>query len=234
MSLLYAARMARPDLIQTIVSISRHSADWTKFADSRLEYLMGYVKGSVELEQKSFVAVGAAKNMYLETFVDADLGGDESSSRSTSGGLCRLVDDSTSSSMIVDFWSKRQTATAKSTTGAELVSLGHGIDNHAVPLVELLEAIVNRSVRSVFQEDNMAALLIAKRGYSPAMRMLARHFRCCVASLGEFFSHKENELVYCPTAEQRADPLTKGLTALAMEAALRLMGMVMPSSTTST
>ena len=118
--------------------------------------------------------------------------------------------------MIIDFWSKRQTAIAKSTTAAEIVSFSYAADQHLVPTAMLLLAVLGRSIKCIYHEDNAAAIVVAKRGYSAALRALAKHFRVAVSSLGELSHEEENELRYCGSKGQKADPMTKGLAGPAM------------------
>jgi len=177
---------------------------------------MGYVKATLKLRQHAFVGRGANKGLTVHTYADADLAGDVQNARSTSGGLVRLQDEETESYMIIDFWSKRQTATAKSTTAAELVSLSYAADQHAVPAAMLLRAVLCRPIKCLYHEDNSAAIAVAKRGYSAAMRALAKHFRVAVSSLGELFHDADNDLLFCKSNDQKADPMTKGLSGPAM------------------
>ena len=66
-----------------------------------------------------------------------------------------MVDEGSASFLITDFWSRRQTATAKSTCAAELVSLGLGIDNYAIPAAQLLRHVLQRKVMTKIFEDNV-------------------------------------------------------------------------------
>ena len=215
--------MSRADLVQQITSISRHCSSWTALADKRLHFLMSYVKTTLELEQKGYVAQGAAATTVVDLYVDADLAGDISSARSTSGGILRLTDVASGSHLVTDWWSKRQTATARSTAAAEIVSMAVGIDGYSLPTASLLESVLERPIMTIVHEDNMAALLVAKRGYSPALRAAQKHFRVAISALGEVFAGPDHTIIHCPTLEQRADPMTKGLSAVAQQEAWALL-----------
>ena len=108
--------------------------------------------------------------------------------------------------------SRRQTSTARSTTEAEMVSLGAGLFLEALPMHELLETVFGRQVELVCYQDNPAVIQIVAAGYSLKLRHLNKTFRINIGSIYEVF--KENDdclLLYIKTAMQRADPFTKPL-----------------------
>jgi hypothetical protein len=225
MALLYGARMCRPDLVHQIVSISRHSARWTALADKRLFCLMCYVKTSLPLTHHGFVAFNSSETTTVDIYADADLAGDVASARSTSGGIVRLCSPKTGSYLITEFYSKRQTATAKSTCAAEVVSLSLALDTYAPAACSFLESIWKRVVTCNVYEDNVSTIMVAQRGYSSALRGLQKHFRICLSSLGEVLARSDYNIFHISTENQRADALTKGLSPSAHESALKLLDM---------
>ncbi len=58
-----------------------------------------------------------------------------------------------------------------------MVALASGIDNCAIPIVDLLEDALSHSVLTHLWEDNQSAITVARRGFSPAMRSLQKNFR---------------------------------------------------------
>jgi hypothetical protein len=225
MALLYGARMCRPDLVHTVVAISRHSSHWSVLADRRLTALMSYVKTTVSAKHVGFVSFDCCKSTCVELYADADLAGDVASARSTSGGIIRLASPTTGSFLVTEFWSKRQTATAKSTCAAEVVALSLALDVYAPAACSFLEDVWQRAVLCKVFEDNISTILVAQRGYSSALRGLQKHFRISLSSLGEILARSDFTIEHISTDKQRADALTKGLTPSAHEAALKLLDM---------
>ena len=50
MKVMYAARMARPDLLRTIAFLARYFTKWTEAMDKRLHRLMVYIKKFIVLQ----------------------------------------------------------------------------------------------------------------------------------------------------------------------------------------
>ena len=84
----------------------------------------------------------------------------------------------------------------------------------------------------VVREDNSAAILAIKKGYSPSLRHLPRTQRVSVGFLHECFYEQENhdcshgalELVYHETSDHKADIFTKDMPPKAFREKLLLMG----------
>ncbi len=231
MYLLFGSRMSRPDIMHTILSIARQSARWSRIVDMRLTAWMTYVMSIVNMIQCGFIARDSMKTAVAALYVDADLAGNPFSSRSTSGGFICLEDQPSGSLLMVDFWGRRQSATARSTCGAELSSLATGIESYVIPTVELMESALDQIARVVIHEDNQAAISEAKRGYSPALRSPQKHHRVMIWVLSELVCRPDFELVHISASCQRADGLTKGLNAQSQQLACQVMDMRTPAQT---
>ena len=84
MKLLYAARLARFDLLRPINSLARHVTKWSKEDDKRLHHLMCYVNWSKK--KKLVGCVGdPLDQVQMAMYADADFSGCVDSLRSTSG-----------------------------------------------------------------------------------------------------------------------------------------------------
>ena len=84
MKLLFAARLARPDIVVAITRLASKVTSWNRSHDRALHRLMQYVQHTADLE-----LVGALSSEDLETAVlvmspDADLANDLETSKSTS------------------------------------------------------------------------------------------------------------------------------------------------------
>ena len=90
MKCLYAARMARFDLLRPVQGLAKYLTKWTKRQDDELFQLMCYINTT-----KSFKLVGwigdEFHDLQAQMFSDADFAGCEATMRSTTGLHTRLV-----------------------------------------------------------------------------------------------------------------------------------------------
>ena len=73
MKLLYAARLARPDLIRAVCFLARECTKWTAECDRALHRLMCYVHSSYALRLEGWV--GDAQHCSFHVYADADFAG---------------------------------------------------------------------------------------------------------------------------------------------------------------
>ncbi len=82
-----------------------------------------------------------------------------------------------------------------------------------MPVLAVLEIIINPKIQGVMHEDNEAAYKVVKSGYSGTMRDLARLHGVSLASLHSIFYEKPMadslSLEECDTEKQKADIFTK-------------------------
>eukprot|EP00972_Heterocapsa_arctica_P007492 1093048-Heterocapsa_arctica.AAC.1 len=83
MRLLFAARVARPDLQTAIVRLAKYITKCKVRHDRSLQRLMPYTYGSTSLKLTGSMRIGAAKKTRLLIWPDADLAGDKGSSKAT-------------------------------------------------------------------------------------------------------------------------------------------------------
>ena len=74
-------------------------------------------------------------------------------------------------------------------------------------------------------EDNAAALVVMKHGFSVSMRHLLRTHRICLAALHEAIVENGTGLEQCASNRMKADGFTKRFAAAAWPAVLVLLGM---------
>ena len=84
MKVLYAARMARLDLLRAVNFLAAQITKWSPRCDRRLDRLMCYIWSSLELRQIAWCN-DTVENMRVHLYVDADFAGCLETSRSTSG-----------------------------------------------------------------------------------------------------------------------------------------------------
>ena len=163
----------------------------------------------------------------LDAYPDADFAGCKRTSRSTSGGWFELgsgkPDGLTSAAL--EWSSKRQTATATSTTEAEMASAAAILKGAAVPALELWERLLKRSVTVRLLEDNQATLKVMQSGYSSKLRHMSKTHRVELSFVTDVCKICGVKPEYIQTHLQKGDFLTKGLARDKHCKALDLVGL---------
>ena len=221
MKILWAARLCRPDFMKVIGDLTKRLTTWSTADDKRLHRMMGYVKHS-----KGYKLLGKvgdpSEALKLCLYTDADHCSGIDHTKSTSGMMMAVEGPNTW--FPLTWASRRQTATARSTTEAEMISLGSGLFSEALPTQEFLEHILGRPVVLECLQDNSAVIAIVAAGYSPKLRHMSKTQRIELGSIYEVFEEAGAVLLYIKTDKQRADPLTKNLMPQSWLEALNLLG----------
>ena len=118
MKVLFAARMARFDLLRATQGLASRVTKWSHDCDVALHRLMCYVHSTLDLAMVGFVG-DEPIDCKLWLFADSDHAG-EHDSRSTTGCVLALVGPNTYFPLTA--FSKKQTSTAMSSTEAEVVA----------------------------------------------------------------------------------------------------------------
>jgi hypothetical protein len=188
--------------------------------------LFSYVESSMSLSLSSYVHRGAADDWKLELFADANLGGSDHHTKSTSGSILFITAHQGMTRMPLSWASGKQTRTASSTAEAELIALTRAAQNHLLPAEQLWDELLSRQIPSVTREDNAACLAIVASGFSAALRFLPKHQRLSVGVSSEICRASHRQITHATSKEQRADFLTKGLTGPSLSDALVLAGLI--------
>ena len=93
MKLLFAARMARYDLLRAVQGLASRVTKWSSDCDKALRRLMCYVDSTKEFTMRGFIG-DEIKQCKLWLFADSDHAG-EHDNKSTSGGILVLVGPNT-------------------------------------------------------------------------------------------------------------------------------------------
>ena len=131
MKVLYGARMGRYDLIRPVQALASRVTKWNHLCDRKLHRLISYVNSTLDLHLYGWVG-DSPEFIELVAYCDADLAGDCTDSKSTSGVLICLVGPRTY--MPITGVSKKQTSVSKSTPEAEIVALDHGVSKEGMAL----------------------------------------------------------------------------------------------------
>ena len=146
MKVLWCARLARPDLNKAISDLTRRLTCWSVADDKRLHRLMNYLYGSRKFTLKGYIG-DPPELLRLCCYTDAVHCSAQEDTKSTSGMIMTL--EGPHSWWPLSWASRKQTSTARSTTEAEMVSLGAGLFLEALPMQELLETVLGRQVELV-------------------------------------------------------------------------------------
>ena len=222
MKILWCARLCRPDLSKAISDLTRRLTVWSKADDMRLHRLMCYLYGSKEFCLTGVIA-DPQETLVLACYTDADHCSSQEDTKSSSGMFMCL--EGPNSCWPLSWSSRKQSATARSTTEAEMISLGSGLFSEALPMQEFLEQVFDRKVELRCYQDNAAVIQIVEAGYSPKLKHMNKTFRINLGSIYECFKEDEMmKLLYIKTTSQKADPFTKPLPVAKWGEALDLMG----------
>eukprot|EP00971_Amphidinium_carterae_P240865 4781812-Amphidinium_carterae.2 len=143
-TLLFLARMSRPDRMTAVMKLSRWVSRWEEVHDLHLKRLFEYLKGSVQTCLVSSIKRDTPIEFIVWT--DADLNGDVTDSKSTSGLWIEMKSVGSERSWPVTWNSKRQGGSAYATCESEVIALNTGIRDEGIPLHGLVENIVGGGV----------------------------------------------------------------------------------------
>ena len=222
MKVLWCARLSRPDLMKPISDLTRKVTCWSLADDKRLFKLMSYLSTTPKLSLTCKIG-DRMDDLKLGLYTDADHSSEMEHAKSTSGSL--LVLEGPNSWWPLSWASKKQTATSRSTTEAEIISLATGVFSDALPMQELAELVFGREVENHCYQDNSAVIQIVQSGYSAKLRHVSKTHRINLSSLYEAFEDPRTHLGYIATDKQCADIFTKALQPVKFPAALELLKM---------
>ena len=133
MKVLFAARMARWDLLRCTQSLASRVTKWSRDCDVGLHRLICYINSSLDVTMQGFIG-DRITECKLWLFCDADWAG-ERDSKSTSGCALFLVGPNTYYPL--NAFSKKQTSITTSSTESEVVAANHGIRAQGLPSLSL-------------------------------------------------------------------------------------------------
>ena len=191
--------------------------------------LFAYLKSTGPLALAAHLGKADLHKTRLILWSDADLCGDPEDTKSTSGMFIELCNEESGNRWPICWAVRRQGATAGSTAEAETVALCSAVKQDGVPLMELLDFMLQgarRPIELVCRVDNTQALAAVRRGYSKKLRFLERTQRIAIGSVHELIESEAIIVEYWNTATHRGDSFTKCLVPAKFLAARDLMGMV--------
>ena len=112
MKILFAARMARFDLLRALQGLAARVTKWSSDCDKALQRIVCYIHSTVDVRFKAFIGDSLSKRK-LWCFADADHAG-EHDNRSTTGSFLVLIGPNTYFPLTA--FSKKQTSASMSST----------------------------------------------------------------------------------------------------------------------
>jgi hypothetical protein len=147
----------------------------------------------------------------LKLFADADLAGDKSDHKSTSGMFHCIK--SSLSFFPLTAKSAKQSCVSTSTPEAEAVSAAEALRTCGLPALDLWDTLLGKPTKLIFEEDNTSFIRILETGgNSVALRHMNRTHGINLCWLSEVFKNRQVELRYCKSTEMAADIFTKAFT----------------------
>ena len=141
MKLMYAARMARPDLLRTTSYLARYLTKWDNACGKRLSKLMARVQNTIQYRMCSWCDASRARPpLHLRVYSDADYVGCTSTQRSIIGAIAFIHGDGYSEPL--SRISKRQGCVSRSTPESEIVAMDTTIRLLTIPLLQLCEEVL--------------------------------------------------------------------------------------------
>ena len=162
------------------------------------------------------------EKLWLELYVDADLAGDREDAYPTNGAWLVLAGENTYFSFT--WLSKTQSAISRSTAESEIIALAHALFLEALPMCALWDRLLDRTVDLYIREDNLAAITIAKAGFSPKLRHVSRTHKVNLSPIKDEVIKENCHLVHHPTDKQAADIFTKALEVQKWARATNMLG----------
>ena len=129
MKVLFAARMARFDLLRAVQGLAARVTKWSTDCDKALHRLICYINSTVDYKMHCFIGDDVSE-CRLWLFADADHAG-EYDSRSTGGCVLVLVGPNTYYPLTA--FSKKQTSVSLSSTESEVVSANVSLRSVGLP-----------------------------------------------------------------------------------------------------
>ena len=228
MKLMYGTRMALPSLSVVISRLASQITKWTAESDRRLLRVYAYLQGPIDVMLSGSLAVSDRQNIRLVAWPDADLNGCYLTTKSTSGFFLELV-GADGRSFPLNWGSKRQGGTAQHTAEAEVVSLASCLRSELIPMQSLLQQILLMAIPGDLMEDNNSTIIAVNKGYSPAMRHLARTQRTALGLVHDVITEEPNPgegrigVLKADTDKHKGDMFTKELDPRAFLNALSMI-----------
>ena len=211
--LLFLVRSSRPDLVFAVNFVARFASKWAVAADKRLKRIFEYLESTLHFGMRWQVHPASIQRLTVQVHVDADHAGCLETARSKSGWNV-FVADGHGMCALVDWASRRQAATARSTGEAEVVA-GADCVQSTFPIAAVLQEFVSQQLPSQLCTDSNSARTAFVNGYSRKLRYIKKNQRVCLGFVTDSLERTGGEAVRVDSGDNTADMHTKPLTRVA-------------------
>eukprot|EP00833_Pecoramyces_ruminatium_P011916 jgi/Orpsp1_1/1185948/evm.model.c7180000096179.1 len=194
-SLLYLAMGTRPDIMYAVSKASRKNKNPTYEDWMNVLRIFRYIKGT------KYYSIKFNRSINIKVYVDADLGGDKETKRSTTGFIILM------GSAPVSWYSKLQHCISISTAESEYYSLNE-CALKCLWLMNLLNELGLDINCITINIDNKAAIYNSK---NETINPKSRHIDLRYHKIRELIKEKKINLKYIKSQFNLADGLTKYL-----------------------
>ena len=190
MKILWAARLARLDLLRAVCHLAQRVTQWALECGRRLQRLVGYLAYSKNMRTVGSVGdeLGVVKPHFLLMPISP-----AAARRSTRHRACMFAVMGPNTKFPISGMSKRQGCVSHSTPEAEIVATAFALRAVGMPALSLWHTLLPHRPVILVHEDNQAMLRVVETGKIPTMRYLHRTHRVSVAWLHARFERR-NEL----------------------------------------
>ena len=216
-SLMYGALGTRPDITHAVNEVSRHLSNPGEKHWQAVKRIMRYVKGHMQekLIYQSHIHEDIRTWMpCVETYTDADWGGDLDTRKSTTGYITK-IDGNT-----ISWTSRRQASITLSTAEAEYMAITDAT-KEILWTRQLLKEILNvvheddstykdkQMPYSLIYTDNQAAKAISE---NDTHHNKTKHIDVRYRFIQQHVNNNDIKIEWIPTQQQQADILTKAVS----------------------
>ena len=196
-SLMYAMVCTRPDIAHAVGVVSRFMSNPGKEHWEAVKWLLRYLKGTSKI-----ALCFRKKDVILEGFSDADLGGCLDTRKSTTGYIFTL------GGTAVSWMSRLQKSVALSTTEAEYMAISEA-SKEMIWLKNFLEELGKKQADNALYSDSQSAIHLAK---NPVFHARTKHIQLRYHFTRELISNGTLSLKKILGSKNPADMLTKVVT----------------------
>ena len=198
-SLMWVANMTRPDILNAVREVARHSHSPSDAHWKAVNQILRYLKGTSGLG----LTFRKGASTDLITFADADYARNKEHRRSVSGGVIMYL------GAAIAYISRTQRCVSLSSTEAEYIAMGDGV-KELLFVRQVLRFLRpgHKEKRVTVFEDNEGAISLASNRLASAR---SKHIDVRYHFLRELVEQKQIAIVKVKTERQRADILTKAL-----------------------
>ena len=196
-SLMYAMVCTRPDIAHAVGVVSRFMSNPGREHWEAVKWLLRYLKGTAK---KALCFKG--KDVFLEGFVDADLGGCTDTCKSTTGFVFTM------GGTAISWMSRLQKSVALSTTEAEYMAAAK-VGKELIWLKNFMAELDKKQKDWPLYCDNQSAIYLAK---NPVLHGRTKHIKLRYHFIRELISDGYMQFEKIHGSKNPADMLTKVVT----------------------